>query len=73
MCRPEQLKAFARIGKVGPNQIPGQLLGVVERPHGVRLEFSGNIRVTIPRKEYERQKDTREWVIEFPSEALRVV
>jgi ABC-type sulfate/molybdate transport systems ATPase subunit len=71
--RPEQLKAFARLGRPGPNQIPAQLFSVVERPHGVRLEFSGNIRVTIPRPEYERQKDTRDWLIEFPADALRVV
>ncbi len=71
--RPEQLRVHARLGRLGQNQIPADLLNVVERPHGLRLEFSGNIRVTISRAEYERQKDNREWVIEFPSEALRVV
>ena len=76
--RPEQLSAAAREGKPGPNQIPAELARVVERPHGLRLEFtspalSGGVRVSISRGDYERLKDTRAWVVEFPSEALRVV
>jgi ABC-type sulfate/molybdate transport systems ATPase subunit len=71
--RPEQLKVSARNGKPGPNQIPAELLRTVERPHGLRLEFSGGIRVSVSRGDYERQRENREWVIEFPSEALRVV
>ena len=39
--RPEQLKVSARNGKPGPNQIPADLVRAVERPHGMRLEFSG--------------------------------
>ena len=63
---------------LGPNQIPAELARVVERPHGLRLEFtspalSGGVRVSISRGDYERLKDTRAWVVEFPSEALRVV
>ncbi len=81
--RPEQLSAAAREGKPGsnqirPNQIPAELARVVERPHGLRLEFtspslSGGVRVNISRVDYERLKETRAWVVEFPSEALRVV
>ena len=71
--RPEQLRVQARLGRPGPNQVPASLWSVVERPHGLRLEFSGNIRVTVSRAEYERQKDNREWLIEFPADALRVV
>ena len=67
-----------RNGKPGANQIPAELLRAVERPHGMRLEFSsggirGPVRVTISRKEYENQRDNREWVIQFPSDALRVL
>jgi ABC-type sulfate/molybdate transport systems ATPase subunit len=76
--RPEQLKASARNGKPGPNQIPAALLRAVERPHGVRLEFSGGgvpgpVRVTLSRAEYESQRDNREWVVQFPADALRVL
>jgi ABC-type sulfate/molybdate transport systems ATPase subunit len=76
--RPEQLKVAARNGKPAANQIPAELLRAVERPHGMRLEFSsggirGPVRVTISRKEYENQRDNREWIIQFPSDALRVL
>ena len=76
--RPEQLSALARQGRPGVNQIPADLVRVVERPHGMRLEFSGEpfpgvIRVNISRAEYERQRETREWLIQFPSDGLRVV
>jgi len=76
--RPEQLSAAARDGKPGPNQIPAELSRVVERPHGLRMEFTSpalasGVRVNISRGEYERLKETRTWVVEFPSESLRVV
>ena len=76
--RPEQLVAAARGAQPGTNQIPARLARVVERPHGLRLEFtssalSGLVRVNVSRGDYERLKDTREWVVQFPSEALRVV
>ena len=78
IVRPEQLSAAAREGKPGPNQIPADLTRVVERPHGLRLEFtspalSGGVRVNLSRSDYERLKETRAWVVEFPAEALRVV
>ncbi|MBV8841620.1 MAG: ABC transporter ATP-binding protein, partial [Bryobacterales bacterium] len=71
--RPEQLTAAARNGRPGPNQIPAILERTVERPQWVRLEFSGGIAVDLPRAEYERQRDNREWVIEFPPAALRAL
>jgi len=76
--RPEQLKVAGRNGKPEANQIPAELKRVVERPHGLRLEFTSPafpvaIRVNVSRPEYERQRENREWVIEFPADALRVV
>jgi len=76
--RPEQIKAFARDGKLGPNQIPVELKRVVERPHGLRLEFSSNalssvVRATISRADYDLHRETHDWVIQFPPDALRVV
>ena len=38
--RPEQLTVAARDGKPAANQIPAELVRVVERPHGLRLEFT---------------------------------
>jgi molybdate transport system ATP-binding protein len=71
--RPEQLKASARNGKPGRNQIPADLNRTVEKPHGMRLEFSGGIAVDLPHVEYERERENREWVIEFPADSLRVL
>ena len=71
--RPEQLSVSARNGKPGPNQIPATLERSVERQQWVRLEFSGGIAVDIPRGEYDRLRDNRDWLIEFPAGALRAL
>lgn len=70
---PEQLRALPREGKPGPNQVPLALARVVEGPHGVRLEFAGEVAVEMSRAEFERQKRNREWLVEFPPQALRVL
>ncbi|HLJ16630.1 MAG TPA: ATP-binding cassette domain-containing protein [Bryobacteraceae bacterium] len=71
--RPEVLAALPRNGKPGPNQIPAQLMRVVEKPQSVRLEFSGDLAVDLSRPEYERQRQNKEWLIEFPPQALRAL
>ena len=71
--RPEQLKVAARNGRPGPNQIPAELKRAMERAQWMRLEFSGGIAVDLPRAEYERQRDNKDWMIEFPADSLRVV
>ena len=71
--RPEQLTVSARNGRPGPNQIPAELKRAVEKPQWIRLEFAGGINVDLPRPEYERQRDNKDWVIQFPAESLRVL
>jgi molybdate transport system ATP-binding protein len=71
--RPDQLTATARDGAPGSNQVPAELVRAVELPDFARLEFSGGIRVELPRAEYERQKHNKEWVVGFPQQALRVL
>lgn len=71
--RPEQLNVLPRDGKPGPNQIPAQLLRVVEMPHTFRLEFAGDLFVELSRAEFERQKHNKEWLVTFPPHALRVL
>lgn len=71
--RPEQLRAAARNGRPGLNQIPADFERAIEKPRWVRLEFSGGIAVDLPRDEYERQRDNREWVVEFPPSSLRAL
>jgi molybdate transport system ATP-binding protein len=71
--RPDQLITMPRNGRPGPNQIPATLERAVEQPQWMRLEFSGGIAVDLSHAEYERQRENREWVIEFPSAALRAL
>ena len=71
--RPERLTALARNGKPGVNQIPAQLERTIERPQWMRLEFAGGIAVDLTRPDYERVRDTKDWMIEFPRESLRVL
>ena len=71
--RPDQLTATARNGAPGANQVPAQLVRVVEMPQSARLEFAGEIRVELPRAEYEKQKQNKEWLVGFPQQALRVL
>ena len=71
--RPEQLTVRARNGRPGPNQVPADLERSIEKPQLVRLEFAGGIAVDLPRSEYERQRENREWVIEFPAASLRAL
>jgi hypothetical protein len=63
----------ARNGKPGRNQIPAELSRAVEKPQGMRLEFAGGISVDLPRAEFENQRENRDWVVEFPSDGLRVL
>lgn len=71
--RPERLAALGRNGRLGANQIPAQLERTVEKPQWMRLEFAGGIAVDLARPDYERVRDTKDWVIEFPRESLRVL
>ncbi len=71
--RPEELLALPAGAKPGPNQVPAQLLHVTERPRSVRLQFAGDISAELPRPEYEQRKHSRDWVIEFPPQSLRVL
>jgi molybdate transport system ATP-binding protein len=71
--RPEQLRAAGRNGRLGLNQIPARFERAIEKPRWVRLEFSGGIAVDLPCAEYERQRDNREWVVEFPPSSLRAL
>lgn len=71
--RPEELRAVPSASRPGPNQIAARLQRVTERPQGVRLEFAGDLVVDMPRTEYSPSKDNKDWLVEFPHPALRVL
>ena len=57
----------------GPNQASACLVRACQRSQSVRLEFEGELSVDVPRAEFEKQKHNKEWLIEFPAAALRVI
>ncbi len=71
--RPELLTARPRDGKPGSNQVPVQLGRIIDKPGGVRLEFSGGIFVDMPRAEFEPGRHNKEWIVQFPPDALRAL
>lgn len=72
--RAGELRVSGRNGaRPEANQIPAKLVGVSEMPHSVRLEFSGGISAEVSRQEFEQQKDNKDWLVEFPPDALRVL
>ena len=73
-ARAEELRALPQNGsRIGPNQVPASVVRATERAQAVRLEFVGEFAVDIPREQYDRQKDNKDWLVEFPPEALRVL
>lgn len=71
--RPEQLTAAPREAKLGPNQMHAVLEGVLETPQWMRLGFAGGIQVNISHAAYQQVRETKDWIVEFPREELRVV
>jgi len=55
------------------NHVPARLERATDLARTVRLEFAGAIVAEVPRQEFARQKDNKEWLVEFPPEALRVI
>ena len=70
---PSALTALPRNGKPAPNQLPLALLRTTDRPETVRLEFEQGIAVDMPRHALTKLGPVKEWLVEFPSESLRVL
>ena len=71
--RPDQLSAKPRNGQPGFNEIPVQLVRVIEKPERLRLEFTGDIVVETERRSLENHASVKNWVIEFPHAGLRIL
>lgn len=70
--RPDSLTVTPKNGRPGANQIPATLLRAIEKPEGVRLEFTEDIAAELSRPAFEKFHSVKEWVIEFPR-ALRIL
>jgi molybdate transport system ATP-binding protein len=71
--RPRQLTASPRAGRPAANQIPVTLVRVVERVHGLRLEFTGDIAVEDSNGIADEARRVKDWVVEIPPTAMRVL
>jgi molybdate transport system ATP-binding protein len=69
----EDLRAHPGDLESQPNFVSAPLAGVSHRARSVRLEFSGGIFADVSREEFARQKGNKEWQVEFPPAALRVL
>jgi molybdate transport system ATP-binding protein len=71
---PDALRVRPSNGsRPGANQVRVELVRVAERPQSVRLQFSAGITAEVPRASFLDQKDNKEWLVEFPPEAIRVL
>ena len=71
--RPERVRIHsAGVAAIG-NGVRAKLVRVSQRPESVRLEFGGGIFADLSPEEYARQKDNKEWQVELPADALRVL
>ena len=50
-----------------------KLLRVSEKPQSLRLEFSGGIFAEVSPQTLANRASEKEWLVEFPPEALRIL
>jgi molybdate transport system ATP-binding protein len=72
-ARAESLRVHPGDVERPPNAIPTTLVRATPHARAMRLEFSGGIFVDAPHEEYERRKDNKSWLVEFPPQSLRVL
>jgi molybdate transport system ATP-binding protein len=71
--RPAELQASPRNGRLAANQIPASLQRVVELPRVTRLEFDQDLVVELPYRPHGPDLSEREWTIDIPASAIRVI
>ncbi|MBI2680110.1 MAG: ATP-binding cassette domain-containing protein [Candidatus Solibacter usitatus] len=72
--RAEELRVSVHNGsKPGINQVRAKLLRVSEKPQSLRLEFSGGIFAEVAPETLASRASEKEWLIEFPPQALRIL
>jgi molybdate transport system ATP-binding protein len=72
--QPGELRVGPHDGsKPQSNQVAARLERALEMPRSVRLEFAGGIVADVARPDFELRKDNKEWLVEFPPQALRVL
>lgn len=70
---PHRVRVHCSTAARLPNARPAQLLRAFPHAGGMRLEFSLGLCADLSTDEFARQKDNREWQVELPPEALRIL
>jgi ABC-type molybdate transport system ATPase subunit len=71
--RSEDLRIHPADRETPPNAVPLQLVRATQGVRTVRLEFAGPIFAEVPRAEFARGGDNKDWSVEFPPESLKVL
>ncbi len=69
--RTDAARALPRDGRPSENQIAVELLRVIPRAAGLRLEFSGELAAECPGGEIDAA--VTDWVLEFPPHSLQII
>ncbi len=70
---PARVRVWNGEGVPAADALRVQLLRSFQHASYVRLEFSSGVFADLSPEEYERRKHNREWRVEFPPEALRIL
>jgi molybdate transport system ATP-binding protein len=68
-----RVKALPSLGRAPRNHIACTLERTVDTPDGVRLEFTNGLASEIGRAEFQPNALVREWWVEIPASAIRVL
>jgi molybdate transport system ATP-binding protein len=71
LASPRQLRARPRLARLEQNQVPAQLLRVIDMASYLRLEFEDGVAVETDRLPIDRNNG--DWLIEFPTRGLRIL
>jgi molybdate transport system ATP-binding protein len=66
-----QASALQIHSQPGANRVPVKLLRISERTQTIRAEFSQDLIVDLARAAYDQHRDSKNWFVEFPADALR--
>jgi ABC-type sulfate/molybdate transport systems ATPase subunit len=70
---PRRIKALPSLGRAPRNHIPCTLERAIDTPDGVRLQFHNRLFAEMPRAEFQPNSLVREWWVEVPASAIRVI
>ncbi len=71
--RPERIRVHSASATPIANGVKAKLVRVSHRAEAMRLVFGGGLFADLSPDEFARQRDNKDWQLELPSDALRVL